>query len=74
MNDISTIRYVIIIIFGQDTINYRNNKSQKCKQEYEYMVVEKKGFDALIFLNMFLFYLLLLKHRLCNISLRARSL
>ena len=48
MNDISTIRYVIIIIFEQHFINYRNNKSLKCKKEYEYMgnimVVEKEGF------------------------------
>ena len=49
MNDISTIRYVIIIIFEQrHFINYRNNKSLKCKKVYEYMgnimVVEKEGF------------------------------
>ena len=49
MNDISTIRYVIIIIFEQDTLLIiNNNKSLKCKKEYEYMgnimVVEKEEF------------------------------
>ena len=39
------------------------------------MVVEKEGFDAFTNsnINMLLFQLLLLKHRLCNISLHARS-
>ena len=37
------------------------------------MMVEKEGFGAIKNINMLLFYLLLLKHRLCNISLHARS-
>ena len=37
------------------------------------MVVEKEGFGAFKNTNMLLFYLLLLKHRLCNISLHVRS-
>ena len=44
MNDISTTRYVIIIIFGQDTINYQDNKSLKFNVKY--IVVEKEGFGA----------------------------
>ena len=39
------------------------------------MVVEKEGFGAFKNnnINMVLFYLLLLKHRSCNISFYARS-
>ena len=39
------------------------------------MVVEKEGFGAFknSNINMLLFWLLLLKHRLCNIILHARS-
>ena len=51
MNDISTTRYVIIIILDRHFINYQDNKSLKSKKiwiygKYKIMVVEKEGFGA----------------------------
>ena len=79
MNDIPTTIYIIIIMFGQDTlliigtINYWNLNRNMIYGKY--MVVEKEGFGVFKNnkINMLLFSLLLLKHRLCNISLYTRS-
>ena len=52
MNDISTTRYVIIIMFGQDTlliigiINHKNLNRNMNIIYGKYMVVEKEGFGA----------------------------